>query len=46
MGSSHSDDNDFDEVCDDKLPSALLDILVSHEDFNFKYLDLEYNSVK
>lgn len=42
----HSDDDDSIEVYYDEYTSAPIDILVSQEYFNFKDLDIEFDSVK
>ena len=34
LGSNHSDDNDFVDVCDDKFPSASANLSMSNEYFN------------
>jgi len=41
LGNNHFDDDDFVDVCDDECPSDPVDLSVSHENFNLKYLDLE-----
>lgn len=43
LGNSHSNDDDFVEVCDHEFPGASLDLLVYHEEF---LVDLESDLVK
>lgn len=46
LGNNNFDDDNYIDVSDDEFPSAQVDISVSHENFNLKYLDLEFFSVK
>jgi len=46
LGNHHSEDDHSIDVHGDEFPSALTDLPVSQEDFDLKYLDIEYVSVK